>query len=77
MIINTPEVKELEMKISDRILELRKKFNEYLETADKYYFEKNPSEAKKYVLLAKRIKITDGLLELEKLIEEKIKILKR
>lgn len=77
MIINTPEVKELDMKIFDRTLELRKKFNEYLETAKKYLLGKKPSEAKEYVSLAKGIKITDDLLKLEKLIEEKIKILKR
>jgi hypothetical protein len=60
---NTREVKKLESKIKEY---KDTKFNEFLTNAGIYFENKDYLKAKENILLAKKIKKTPGLLELEK-----------
>jgi len=66
-----PELNPLEKKINHRIGELEKEFERYLTAALDYFNKKNLSKAEENISLAKQIKTTERLKELEDVIERK------
>ena len=76
----TPEINELEEKITNRI-ESGEEFNKYLADARDYFKKKNFSKARENISLAKQIKTTPDLVtfeeEVKKAEAEEIKILQQ